>query len=399
MNIQKIKLSIKFYINNYTRKCNNIALIVNTFDKGGLEQVVLNLYKQYRKKGYNAYILVQDDLLGELCKCIDNPKNVYVFHDDIETFLTFCYQHNIGILHYHYNVFKLEKLKMLGFKIIYTLHNVYAWMSRSEIAERARILSYADHVVAVSNFVKQYFCKRTLFADEKVSVISNGINLEELKKNAKYSKIRQEIGILNNDIVFVNIASFHRGKHQAVLIGAMEEVIKKRTDIKILYVGGKGDETYYNEIMDMLRKSSVSKNVIHAPYVTRKEMGCFLSEFSDALILPSIQEGCSNAVLEAFCCGLPMIISNVGNAQEMKRYSSCIVVNPAYDEVVRLRPSEIVSLSQEMYTKNYIELANAILYMAENIHEYKQKALINKKSSSFFSDVYMAQQYIELFKQ
>lgn len=398
MNLQKIKLGLNLCFNNYIKKSDNIALVVNTFDKGGLEQVVLNLYKQYRFSGYKAYILVQEDLVGELAKYVDNPDDIYVFQKNTEKFLTFCYQHNIGVLHYHYNVFNLEKFKKLGFKIIYTLHNVYAWMSRSEISERARILSHADHIVAVSSFVKQYFCKRTLFEPSKIKVIVNGINLEEISKGTKYSNKRQEFGIKNRDIIFINLASFHRGKHQAIIIGAMEEVIKKRNDIKILYVGGKGDESYYNEIMDMLRRSSARKNIIHAPYVPREEMGSFLSEFGDALILPSLQEGCSNAVLEAFCCGMPMIISNVGNAQEMKGYESCLIVNTAYDDVVRLRPHEIVSLSKEMYTKNYRELASAILNMAEHIDEYKQKAVLNKMKADLFSDVYMARQYIELLK-
>jgi hypothetical protein len=53
---------LRFRFRFFTRPKNSkmsVALVVNSFDKGGLEQVVLNLYLGYKKQGWNVYILSQ----------------------------------------------------------------------------------------------------------------------------------------------------------------------------------------------------------------------------------------------------------------------------------------------------------------------------------------------------
>lgn len=397
---KKIIWFIKYFSYNllFKNKRRSIALVLNSFDKGGLEQVVLNLYKQYRDLGYKTYILVQNNQVGDLAKFIKDQRHIYVFNNDLNKFLTFCWKKKINILHYHYNVFKIDKLKKMGFKTIYTIHNVYAWMGDQEIKERARMLSYADYIVAVSNFVKEYFCKRTNTKLSRVKVILNGIDFLELD-NSKSCKLSKEtLGINQEDIVFANIASFHRGKHQAVIIGAIEKIIEKKSNIKILFLGGKGDDNYFDEIMDMLKNSISKSNIKYVPYIDRLEMGYFLKNIADVFLLPSIQEGCSNAVLEALYCGLPMVLTKVGNAEEISKIGSVILVSNAFNDVSKLTIDDIVDLSQNKMTKNVNELSDAILKMIDNIEEYKKNAELKSKEALQFSANEMCKSYLKLIR-
>ena len=66
----------------------------------------------------------------------------------------------------------------------------------------------------------------------------------------------------------------------------------------------------------MIACSEAKNNIMKIPYLEHKHVGCFLRKVADVFILPSLQEGCSNAVLEAFYCGIPMILTKVGNAEE-----------------------------------------------------------------------------------
>lgn len=380
------------------KKRRNIALIVNSFDKGGLEQVVLNLYHQYRNLGYNSYILVQNNQVGDLAKFLQDQRHIYVFDNNMEMFLRFCWKHNISILHYHYNVFGIEKLKYLGFKMLYTLHNVYAWMDDKEIMERSRVLSNVDHIVAVSSFVKNYFCKRTYLENERVKTILNGIDFSELDNSKKCSVSRNSLGLKEKDIVFVNIASFHRGKHQAIIIEAMEQVIIKNPKVKVLFVGGKGDIEYFNDIMNILERSNCKNNIKYVPYIDRIEMGYFLSNVGDVFLLPSLQEGCSNAVLEALYCGMPMILSQVGNAEEIGEIGSVLLISNAFDNIVNLTIDEIIRFSRNGKTKNVPELREAILEIASNLDKYKSEAQFKRNAALQFSACEMAKKYLDLIQ-
>ena len=96
-----------------------IGLVVTTFDKGGLEQVVLNLYLGYKKAGYKTFLLCQENILGIMANSIE-PKDLYVFNNDKNKFLQLLYDENITILHYHYNIFAADIVKKIGIKTIYT---------------------------------------------------------------------------------------------------------------------------------------------------------------------------------------------------------------------------------------------------------------------------------------
>ena len=144
-----------------------IGIVVTTFDKGGLEQVVLNLYLGYKKQGYCVYMLCQEDILGIMAQQIADGE-LYVFHNNLEEFINLLYDKNINILHYHYNVFGVEEAKKRGVAAIYTMHNVYTWKNDQEIRDYSAVLNNMDRVIPVSNLVKNYYLARTDAAQDNL---------------------------------------------------------------------------------------------------------------------------------------------------------------------------------------------------------------------------------------
>lgn len=49
----------------------SIGLVVPAFDKGGLAQVVLNLYLGYRSLGHDCVVLVENNISGYMAKRLD----------------------------------------------------------------------------------------------------------------------------------------------------------------------------------------------------------------------------------------------------------------------------------------------------------------------------------------
>ena len=377
----------------------NVALVVSSFDKGGLEQVVLNLYHGYKKAGWNAYIMSQTRHVGDMADKLDDIRDIFIFDGNPNEFIGFCAKHRIEVLHYHYNTFMMTGNRKRGYKILYTMHNAYAWMSAQRIGAYSSILAVINKVVPVSSFVEDYFRTLTGFGSAGVQTIPNGIDFSELDgEYDNFHVTRASLGFADSDVVVAEIASFHPAKHQVGMIGVMEKLQKDHPGIKLLFVGNEGDKGYHNYFMKLLDRSPAKENIRVIPYFDHKYMGQFLRDVVDIFTLPTLYEGCSNAVLEAAYCAKPMVLTNVGNAEEMKDIASCKIVETAYEDLYELSPEELFDISLRKHNRNTKDLAKAFVGMAEDLDAYKAKAAKAVKSVSEYNTERMVGQYIELIE-
>lgn len=374
-----------------------IGIVVTTFDKGGLEQVVLNLYWGYKRNGYQVYLLCQENILGVMAKQIEENE-LFVFNNELDSFMKILFEKNINVLHYHYNVFGCKEAKKVGVRTIYTMHNVYTWKSDSEIKEYAQILKEMDKVIPVSNLVKNYYLSRTKSAGNNFKVIYNGIDFSELSGDElpEFLK-RRSLGLKEDDIVLGFIASFYPVKYQIGMIGVMEELIKKYPNVKLLFVGN-SENYYYKRFETEYMKSSAKENMQVIPYFDHKYMGEFLREIIDIFTLPTLQEGCSNAVLEAIYCDKPMVLTNVGNAMDINYLESCEVVKAAYDDILTTSNADMISISEYKNSSNKQELVKAFEKIIDNLAVYKEKAKLSGNIKKQYETEYMVQQYIDLIE-
>lgn len=374
-----------------------VGLVVTTFDKGGLEQVVLNLYNGYKQNGLKVFLLCQENILGIMAKQIQEDE-LFVFNNSKEQFFEFIYKNQITVLHYHYNIFACDEMKEKGIKTIYTMHNVYTWKNDGEIRSYSEKLHYMDKVVAVSNLVKNYYCARTDVEKADVDVVYNGIDFDELFEAPLPERLsRDHLGLKADDITLGFVASFYPSKYQLGIVNVMEKIEEKNPHIKMLFIGNTENE-YFDKFMKIFQKSK-AKNMILVPYFEHKYMGDFLKKNVDIFTLPTLQEGCSNAVLEAAVCQKPMVLTDVGNASDMSYLKSCVVVKPAYDDVVKTSDREMQALSLEKVGSNAEELVQAYLHMAADLDKYNEWAKISDDKKDQYRKEYMVNQYIDLIQQ
>lgn len=101
-----------------------------------------------------------------------------------------------------------------------------------------------------------------------------------------------------------------------------------------------------------------------------------LLQNSDIFVLPSRNETFGVVYIEALACGVPIIATDCGV------------------------PPEIVTPKNGLFIQkeNVQELANAITYIAQNIHLYNRKAIAEDCQARFSSEV-VAEQLIEIFEE
>jgi glycosyltransferase involved in cell wall biosynthesis len=336
-----------------------IGLVVPAFDRGGLEQVVLNLYRGYKSLGHDCVVLVENNVSGYMTKRLQRKQDVVVFNKDETTFFRTCAVRSVTVLHYHYSVYLLRTMKYLGIYTIYTIHNVYTWLDDEIFRERADQILAADRVVAVSRFVRDYFCVRKGVSFESVDIVPNGVDLSALTPGARIT--REALGLPPNGFLFANIASWHRNKHQILVIRAAELLLERISDFCVALVGNPADLEYQAEIEARLVNSAARSHIRLVPFVAAEFLNSFYREVVDCVLLPSLQEGCSNVVLEALATDRMMILTDVGNAQEAAALSDRVrIVRPAYPDVQAVSAARIYELSRSNRAPNMQEVVDSM---------------------------------------
>ena len=143
----------------------------------------------------------------------------------------------------------------------------------------------------------------------------NGIDLEffssdRISKEQK-NNLKQELGISDDDFVFVFIGRLVRDKGINELVEAFIELNSPNT--KLLLVGPKEDE------LDPLKPETTqeietNKNIIFVGF--QKDVRPYFA-ISDALAFPSYREGFPNVVIQAGAMELPSIVSDINGCNEI----------------------------------------------------------------------------------
>jgi glycosyltransferase involved in cell wall biosynthesis len=229
--------------------------------------------------------------------------------------------------------------------------------------------SCATKVYPNSFGLKQIIIENKLIKDtNKLKVIangsSNGINLEyfnpEVINKNELSKLKEELKIKKDDLIFVFIGRIVKDKGINELIYAFNQLDKaKIKSVKLLLVGP------FEEDLDPIDYKAkeimqANNNIISVGW--QQDVRKYLL-ISNVLSFPSYREGFPNVVLQAGAMGLPSIVSNINGCNE--------IINENINGLI-------------IPSKSESKLYEAMLYLAKNsnkILEYgkNSRKLIKEK--------------------
>jgi glycosyltransferase involved in cell wall biosynthesis len=197
--------------------------------------------------------------------------------------------------------------------------------------------------------------------NKKISVIPNGINLDEIG-NVTVKKFS------NPTILWVG--RFDSVKRVEDLIVASKTLSKKIKRIRLILVGYGYQK---KQIMELANKLG-AKNVIFEKPSSRKDL-INLYKRSHVFALPSASEGQPLTILEAQAVGLPVVASNVGGIPEIVQHKKSGLLVPP---------------------KNTDKLSEAILYVLKKKNNFGKYARQNIKK--FYSWDSVAKQTLKVYK-
>jgi glycosyltransferase involved in cell wall biosynthesis len=202
------------------------------------------------------------------------------------------------------------------------LHGEHAQLAEEEKGgkrfwQRRCFYRLTDGIHVVSHGMREDF-KEAGFAVDDWDVVVNGVDVERFVPQgtgeSEGARVRDELGLGPGEIVLGLVGRYGPYKGHLRLLKAFEKVSADRPDLRLMFVGDGGPMR--EEVTKALASSPAKDRVIHAGY--QAEMKGYYQAL-DLLVVASVNEGLSNAVLEAMSCGVPTLAHPAcGNADVLE---------------------------------------------------------------------------------
>lgn len=144
--------------------------------------------------------------------------------------------------------------------------------------------------VSVSTDNKRELVEAGIAKAENVTVFPNGVDHMLFYQHDK-QKCREELGFPQDEVIGIFVGSLIDRKGPL----RVNEATRGIENLKMIYIGS-GEQVPQND------------NILHCGRVLHDDIPRYLSA-ADFFILPTLAEGCCNAIIEAMACGLPIISS------------------------------------------------------------------------------------------
>lgn len=197
-------------------------------------------------------------------------------------------------------------------------------------------------VLCVSEAHKNEIIQSLRFPGSKIFPIRNGVDSEKFKPDFHAREnFRQEMGLQSNHLCIGTVGYLRPVKNQILLIRACRAICKKYPLVRVCLIG---DGPEKEKLKTTCLELGIARQVLFCG--ARHDIPSVLNGF-DVFVLPSLNEGMPNSVLEAMATGLPVLASNVGGTPEVVEDQQTGMLFPSDHEKILEKQLEALVLDSE----------------------------------------------------
>lgn len=305
-----------------------ILFLARSLDRGGAERQLVVLANGLARRGHAVAVAVffgggayESELAGTGVRVIHLGKK------DRWDILPFLYRlvrllrkERPAVLHSYLGVpnILVAALKPLlsGTRIVWGVRasNMdlarYDWLSRLAYVLERRLARFAHCIIANSRAGKHHAIANGFPAD-RIVVIPNGIDTDCFRPNPEgRRRVRAEWGLGDHEILVGLIGRLDPMKDHPVFLEAASNIARVRRDVRFVCVGG-GPADYAEALKQHAATLGLTNQLIWVG--ARDDMPAVYSAL-DIASSSSYGEGFSNTIAEAMACGVPCVVTDVGDS-------------------------------------------------------------------------------------
>ena len=223
----------------------------------------------------------------------------------------------IDIVHaynFYANVFALPAARLARVPVVLgSIRDTGENLTARQRAVNKMVCRLADRVIVNAEAIK-----RTLVAEgyrqERITVIPNGILCPPLRSTPDRA-LHLEFGLSTSDVLIGVVSRIARGKGLEYFLDAAPAVAARIPTAKFLIIG---DNAFNPDYREELKKQTIELGLQNRVIFTgfRLDVPNILSSLAVS-VLPSLNEGLSNSLLESMAAAVPVVATNVGGNPEV----------------------------------------------------------------------------------
>lgn len=306
-----------------TPKPIRIVHVVFSLDPGGMENGLVNMARALSREEFEVHVCCLERR-GSFAERLPDPRNVYVLDKgdafSIGAILKLVrlisrlrphvlHSHNLGPLIYS----GLASGMGLRCPIFHGEHSLLPPEDcrPKRLRQRQWLYRSCRKVHTVSSGLRRQLLELGL-PGPKITVLPNGVDTDNFAPGCP-ATARNHIGNLPpNAFVLGIVGRFGPFKRHALLIDAFDRLALHQPAAHLLVVGSGGPEE--GRVRQRVQASPVARRIHFAGFQDNPRP---YYQAMDLLVVPSVNEGMANAVLEAMACGVPVLANSICGNSEM----------------------------------------------------------------------------------
>ncbi len=315
-------------------KPKTVLLIIETLNRGGIENVLLRLIPKLKEEGWSSTIITLKDG-GEMLQEYQKA-GITVIPLNQRYFLTLktgrLIRDNIRDLQPDLIVTTLFKADMIGrlFLRFFVQQPIIPYLVTTYNHPRywiARVFEWltkplASHYIANSEAVQKFYEERLGVKSGKIVVAPNGVDTDAFQ-SADAKHVRSELKLPSNAFVVTCVANLAPNKGQADLLDAFDRAFSDNQSAYLLLVGDGGER----ETLTAQRETLRSKNRILL--LGRRTDVPSILKITTVFALPTLFEGMSTALLEAMAANKAIITTDIPENKVLLTHNqSALLIKP-----------------------------------------------------------------------
>ena len=367
----------------------NLVQIVPSLDSGGVERGTVDVANFLAEKKIQNFIITSG---GKMIKELDKrfihvhqlpvaSKNFFSYPLIARKINQFIKANNINIVHVRSRgpAWMVNLIAKNNIKTIATFHNVYAGDSYLKKMYN-KGLSKMDHLVAISDYVKETIVKKYDLPQNNISVINRGVDTE-------YFNQPLDVGIRDNILkthqidtakkIILFPARITSWKGQLEFINVIKKMDTQ--NILVLFAGDTKNKSYTKLVRDKIEQNNLKRVCKILGSVNQDEMRSLYQIADLSLSFPLRTEGFGRTVSESLYSKTPVLAFDYGGVKnQLANLSDMFKVKPQDFQVLPVKIEKLLSLS-EVEKKEALEGVQSVI-------------------ESNFSKINMVKQYLKLYE-